>query len=59
MLWFSQRAELGRMVEVWMEANGILNCPASTIGYLVSNGLINEEKAREFLKKEKNHGTSL
>lgn len=53
MLWFSQRMALGRKVEAWMEANGILNCPASTIGYLVSNGLIDEEKAREFLKGEK------
>ena len=62
MLLFSARHRLGKIIEAWMRENSVLNCPVSTIGYLVGHGLLDEEKVREFLEndlKGENHGSSL
>lgn len=53
MLYFSQRKRLGEMAEEWCEQNGVLKCAASYVSLLMSRGLINEDKARELLNKEK------
>ena len=52
MIFFSQRHKLGKLFEEWAKENNALNCPETTITWLYSLGLLNEEKVKEYLKEE-------
>lgn len=53
MLLFSERRKLARLFDDWRARGegGVTpaNCPENVIAFLCSKGLINEEKAKEYL----------
>lgn len=62
MLLFSKRRKLGLIFEKWCIENDASVCPENFVAFLVSNDLINEEKAKEFIneyeeKEVKNENT--
>lgn len=50
MFWFMDRLKLSRLFERWAVENNVRMCGAGMLAWLQINGLLNEEKAREFLK---------
>lgn len=50
---FHNRNRLARLYRKWQTDNDVFNCPESVIGFLISNGLINEEAAVKFVEKNK------
>jgi hypothetical protein len=50
MFWFMDRLKLSRLFERWAEENDVRVCGAGMLAYLQIHGLLNEEKAREFVK---------
>lgn len=52
MLFFSKRKKLEDMYYAWIKENGVKDCPFSVISYLVGEGLINEDKALQFIKEK-------
>lgn len=53
MLYFTQRKRLGELAREWCYENGVLQCAESYVSFLVINGLIDEDKTKEFLNKDK------
>ena len=51
MLFFNQRRRLAMQFEAWCKANGILYCAQCMVGFLQGEGLLDEEKVMEYLKK--------
>lgn len=50
---FSQRNKLEKIIRKWMEENSCSDCPLNTISFLQQNGLLNTDKTKEFIEKEK------
>lgn len=50
---FHNRNRLARLYRKWQVENEVFNCPESVIGFLLSNGLINEDAAVKFVEKNK------
>ena len=48
---FKSRNKLARLYRKWQTENEVFNCPESVIGFLLSNGLINEDAAIKFVEK--------
>lgn len=49
MLSLNMRYGLARRIDKWRDENCQANCPATTLKYLSTHGLLNEPKIREFL----------
>ena len=54
MILFSQRRKLGELYKQWTIDNHVLDCPSSVVDFLQIKGLLNEEKAQEFLAVKTN-----
>lgn len=52
MLLFSKRYELVKLFETWAINNEVEDSAFNMITWLHINGLLNEEKAKEFIKQE-------
>lgn len=50
MLFFSHRRKLETLFLKWCKENGVATVPMSFVAFLQINGLINEDKALEFVK---------
>lgn len=53
MLWFGERKELENKYLEWLNKSSAEDCPFNVICFLVINGLIDVEKAREFIRGDK------
>lgn len=53
MLLFSQRKKLALLYEDWCREEGVAITPQTVIDFLTLQGLICEEKAKEFINKGK------
>lgn len=51
MLFFNHRRRLAMQFESWCKENGILYCAQSMVAFLQGEGLLDEEKVMEYLKK--------
>lgn len=50
MIHFSDRLKFNALFSEWCSKNNALDCPINVIVFLQSNGLITEERFRQFLK---------
>lgn len=50
MIHFSERLKFNVLYNKWCSENNVLDCPMSVIVFLQSNGLITEERFKQFLK---------
>lgn len=50
MIYFSQRLKLDELCQQWMKEERIPDCAFNAISFLVANGLLNEDKVRDYLK---------
>lgn len=50
MIFFSKRMKLAELYKKWIKENMVLDCPFSVICFLSIHGLINEEKALNFIQ---------
>jgi len=50
MLLFNNRRKLESLFLKWCNENGVAKTPLSVVSFLQINGLINEDKALEFIK---------
>lgn len=48
---FSQRKDLAEAYKEWCLSNVVADCPLNVITFLQANGLLNVEKAKEFIQK--------
>ena len=53
MLFFNQRRDLSRAYQSWSEENSVTDCSFSVISFLTINNLLDEDKAKEFLRSGK------
>ena len=51
MILFSGRARIADEFERWAQERGAQSCPLNVVTFLMSEGLLDEEKAVEYLKK--------
>lgn len=51
MLFFSKRQQLAEMYEKWAKENNVKDCAMSVISFLYANGLLDDEKSMQFLKR--------
>lgn len=58
MLFFSKRKELENRYYDWVKENKVADCPFNVITFMSAHGLIDEEKALEFLKEKKNENAN-
>lgn len=56
MLWFNKRKELEQKYEEWIKENNAKDTAFNVITFLEGLNLLNREKVREFLNKEKRKG---
>ena len=54
MLFFTDRLKLEKMFYRWARGHEpmIKECPMSVVSFLEGNGLLNEDKVKEFIKEE-------
>lgn len=54
MIFFSDRLKLESLFYRWARGHNpmIKECPSSVISFLQSNGLLNEDKVKEFVKEK-------
>ena len=60
-LFFSARRKLSIMYQEWIEKNGIDDSPFSVISFLTGHGLINTDKAYDYIEsggEERQNGES-
>ena len=53
MLLFTARLKLAEKYDQWRKENHVLDCPLSVVTFLLSMGLLDEDKCREYLKEIK------
>ncbi len=53
MLLHNERKKLSSLFMEWAQKSMVPFCPIDVINYLTINGLLNENKARKILKKDK------
>ena len=56
MLFFNHRRKLENLFLKWCKENGVANTPMSVVAFLQINGLIDEDKALEFVKNANEKG---
>lgn len=52
MMFYNERKKLASMFEKWAKVIGARDCAQNVIAYLMCNGLIDCEKARELINRE-------
>lgn len=51
MMWFKDRNKLAKHFEKWAKENGASICPLNVITWLISVGLLDTDKAFEYLRE--------